>query len=730
MNQRDGEGLEGGERDQTLDLRRYWNVIKKRRWIIIATVVTVVALALVTAMRRPKIYRATATVVVDPTAPNVLGNSNAVVQLGSGGAWINTEYYNTQLDILGSQQLARRAVARHNLHLDPRLRPAGAEAMSEDELIDQVATSVRARVSARVRKDSRVFEISAHGTDPELAREIANHVASTYRDQNVEVKRDLTGEARSFVVEQLDIAKKSLDKSETSLVQFKEKNDILSVSLDDRKNLVTQALETFSTSLTETQKKRYELQSRRRAVTLLIESEALNAPAGFLTDANPLLALRTTYLEERRKLTGLSERYGPKHPEVVEQQARVDASLNDLKREGQAMLTSMDAEIKALKDLEASYKTEVERLTIEAFKLASKERDYKDLSREAQAAEANYMQLTSRLAESRLQEQDTANNISLLDDAVLPTAPVEPNVRMAGILGLGLGLLLAFGLAFFVEFLDRSVKGQEDIEEIVGLPFLGIVPSFEMAASDRGKPIELFIARQPNSTVAECCRVVRTNILFSSPDRPLKTLVVTSSNPVEGKTMNVVNLGIVMAQSGHRTLMVDTDMRRPRLHKALGISNENGVSRLVLGETDLESAVKSTEVPNLFVLPCGPHPPNPAELLQSDRFTALAKMLSEKFDRVIYDSPPILAVTDAAVLSRVVDGTIMVVRAGRTSRDAVIRSKRAMSTVNPNIVGVVLNDVNLKSPHYDSYYNYYQYQSQETPAAAAAAAEGGGTPGR
>jgi succinoglycan biosynthesis transport protein ExoP len=724
MTQLENDGHEGGESEPSLDLRHYWNVIKKRRWILLGTTIVIAAITVVMALRRPNVYAATATVVVDPTAPNVLGNSNAVVQLGSGGAWISTEYYNTQLDIINSQGLARRVVMAGGLIRDQRLRPPGAEGLSEDALVDAVATSVRARIRARVRKESRVFEISVRDTDPEVASELANLVARTYRDQNVEVKRDLTGEARTFVVQQMDIAKGTLDKSETALVQFKETNDILSVSLDDRKNLVTQALETFSTSLTETQKKRYEIQARRKAITLLLDSEALSSPSNLLADVTTLSELRTTYLEERRKLNGFNERYGPKHPEVIAQQARVDTSLADLKREGQSVLSSMDAEIKALKDLENSYKTEVERLTAESFKLASKERDYKDLSRASQAAEANYMQLSARLAESRLQEQDTANNISLLDDAIRPSSPVEPNVRLAAILGVGFGLMLGFGLAFFVEFLDRSVKSQQDVEQVIGLPFLGMVPSFEIASSDRERP-ELLISRQPNSTAAECCRVVRTNIMFSSPDRALRTFVVTSSNPVEGKTMSVVNLGIVMAQSGHRTLLVDTDMRRPRLHKALGISNENGVSRLVLGETDLASAVKSTEVPNLFLMPCGPHPPNPAELLQSDKFAAMAKMLGEKFDRVIFDSPPVLAVTDAAVLSRVVDGTILVVRAGQTTRDAVIRSKRAMSTVNPNIIGVVLNDVNLKNPQYDSYHHYYQYQSHEPPAVAEAGKSGG-----
>ena len=251
MDQRDDEGQESGE--STLDLRHYWAVIKKRRWVIVTTLIVVTALATVTSMRKPKIYRATATVIVDPTAPNVLGNSNAVVQLGSGGAWINDEYYNTQLDIIGSQGLARKVVlANPKLVESAALRPDNAANLTEDEIVDAVANQVRTRISAKVRKGSRVFEISVKDHDPKLAADLANEVARVYRSQNVDVKRDVTGEARGFVVEQLDLAKKELDKSEQKLVSFKEDNDILSVSLDDRKNLVTTALEKFSASLTET----------------------------------------------------------------------------------------------------------------------------------------------------------------------------------------------------------------------------------------------------------------------------------------------------------------------------------------------------------------------------------------------------------------------------------------------------------------------------------------------
>ena len=175
-----------------------------------------------------------------------------------------------------------------------------------------------------------------------------------------------------------------------------------------------------------------------------------------------------------------------------------------------------------------------------------------------------------------------------------------------------------------------------------------------------------------------------------------------------------------MAQSGHRTLLIDTDMRRPRLHKILGASNEKGISSLIVGECTIEDAIKSTDIPNLWALPCGPIPPNPAELLETEKFTSLVARLNERFDRLIFDSPPILAVTDAAVLSRVSDGTVMVVRAGRTPRDSVLRAKQLVRGVNGRIAGVVLNDVDLKNPHYTSYYHYYHYKYADSPGSAAA----------
>lgn len=719
---------QGRQVDPAFDLRHYWNVVKKRRWVILAVVIVATAGSMVFASRQPRIYKATATVIVEPQAPKILGGEiGEILELGAGQWWSSLEYFNTQLKIITSRALARAVVNKYKLHRDPRVVGDPPPGASEESLIEQATSAVQGRVQVAIQKESRVFAISVRDSDPKLARDLANYVADVYIEQNLAVKHDVTRIARGWVAKQLDTARAELHAAENALHKFKKENNILSVSLQDRQNMISQALETFTGALTETQRKRLELEARRKALGALIaETTAETAPSTYFSPTPAVEELRVKFLEERRQLQVLDERYGPKHPQVIAQRERMDAAFRDLKAEVESHIRSIDGEIKALKDSEAKFRAEVDKLTQDALDLNQREIEYKRLVRNAQTAEEIYALLLKRMNESGLEQQDYANNIRLLDEALLPARPVEPDVKKSGVLGLAVGLMLGFGLAFAIEFLDRSVKTQEDIESLVGIPFLGMIPSVE-ASSGAGAP-DLHVASHPNSTVAECCRVVRTNILFCSPDRPIRTLLVTSSNPIEGKTINVVNLGVVMAQSGHRTLLVDTDMRRPRLHKALGVSNENGVSRVVVGESTIDAAVKTTDVPNLFVLPCGPIPPNPAELLQTEKFAALARALADRYDRVIFDSPPVLAVTDAAVLSRVVDGVVLVMRAGRTTRDAALRARRAIQKVKASIVGGILNDVNLKNPHYASYYHYYQYKYHEAPAPASAPATAAGGP--
>jgi capsular exopolysaccharide synthesis family protein len=293
---------------------------------------------------------------------------------------------------------------------------------------------------------------------------------------------------------------------------------------------------------------------------------------------------------------------------------------------------------------------------------------------------------------------------------------VRPDLRVNLLVALALGLVLGVGLALAIEALDSSVRTQEHLEQL-GATFLGIIPRVQPAAGEAAD--DLVVHRAPSSAVAECCRAIRTNLLFMSPDKPLKTILVTSSSPQDGKTTAAVDLSITMADSGNRVLLLDADMRRPRVHTALGVQGGKGLSSLILGEVTLEDAVQPTAVRNLFALPCGPIPPNPSELLHTAAFAAVIRSAAQQFDRIIIDSPPIAAVSDALIVSTQVDGTVVVVKAGATTRDAARRTLRSLADVNARVLGVVLNDVDAKDSRYGGYHYSYGYYSGEKRGEAA-----------
>jgi capsular exopolysaccharide synthesis family protein len=306
------------------------------------------------------------------------------------------------------------------------------------------------------------------------------------------------------------------------------------------------------------------------------------------------------------------------------------------------------------------------------------------------------------------------SNARILDAARPDPAPIRPRVRNNLVLGLLLGLLGGLGLAFALEQLDTTVKSQGDVEEKIGVPFLGILPRVTVERDAPAGDLDLFVYRHPKSTAAEACRAVRTNLLFMSPDRPLRTMLVTSSGPREGKSATVIATGIAMAQSGGRVVLVDTDMRRPRLHRALGVPNDRGVSSVLVGDASLDDVVKSTEVPGLFLIPSGPIPPNPAELFHTQAFRDFIASVATHFERVIFDSPPVNAVADSVVLATQVDGTLLVLRADTTNKALARRAIRVLTDVKAKVFGAVLNDVELRSGKYGELYAAYASEYHES----------------
>jgi polysaccharide biosynthesis transport protein len=383
----------------------------------------------------------------------------------------------------------------------------------------------------------------------------------------------------------------------------------------------------------------------------------------------------------------------------------------NLKQEIDNILEGAKAEYQGcLRTLEG-LKIELEKVKDQARDLTLKQVDYNRLQRERDSNLKVFEQVLMRIKEIDLSGMLKVNNLRLLDRAKPPQDPASPNIRLNVLVGIFLGLMLSLGTALLIELLDTTLKNAEDIQRFLAIPLLGVVPEVKI---DPGQPeallpnvTDIYAYLKPKSSLAECCRTIRTNISFMSPGKPLSRILITSASPKEGKTTIASNLGITIANTGKRVLIVDTDMRRPRIHKAFGLDNEFGISNVIMQTMTEEEAIRRTQIENLDVMTCGPIPPNPSELIGSEIFVKIMDRLSVLYDWVILDSPPVIAVTDAVILSRLVDGVVMVIEFGKTLRQVARQAKEQILGVKGHILGVVINDLDLMNREYGHYYYYY-----------------------
>lgn len=722
-----------------IDIRRYLGIIRKRAWIIAAVVALGITTAVVYTKRKPKIYRATASVVIDPTPPQVFGSQiQEVIQLGAGSYWSNQEYYNTQLQVIAKFDLARRTVEdERNAALTAKLlelEPAHMSSGITKEQVQEAADLFRVMIKATQTRESRIVNIHVEHSDPELAIALANAHARSYYEYSKGVRGEDSKEASEILLRELQSAEQKLRESEQKLLKFKEDNDLLSVSLEDKQNILAADIARYTAALSDSRIKRIELTSVRARAQSLKGEDVLESPLFALTSSSTIFdSMKDQYLREKQRLGELAQDLGPRHPEYQSQQQKVDQQLEALKAEARLALRELDERYQAFLASEQQFQAEVERLKAEAFEIGPKTVEYNQLMREHQSDEENYRMILSRLSASELTRRNTTTNVSIhteAREADLVYPRLSLNLAIAGMFSLMVGL----AVAFLLDFLDRTIKSPDVVERAVGAPLLGMIPVVEDIEDndDRATQRErdLYVFHNQASSVAEHCRSIRTNILFSSANRPMKTLTISSPQPREGKTTTTIYLGTIMAQSKQRVLLVDTDMRRPRLHFTL-LDKEisRGLSNLLLPDTDIEaeldSIVQESDIPNLFVLPCGPRPPNPAELLLTDKFKEVLAALEKRFDRILLDSPPLLLMNDGVVLSRLCDGVVMVAQSGKTSIDEVMRSAKMIRDVNAPILGMILNNMDIASREYGNYYRYgygyYNYGEKSSKKDEAAA---------
>jgi len=707
------------------DLRQYLDVVLKWKWMILGVTLAVVAATAMWTFSRTKLYQANTSVLVNKVTPEVLGSKvREVVDLARESYSDTEEYLQNQVAVACSTAVASRAARQHNLKANRRFW--GADRRS-GRTLEEAAAMLLYLTRCSTRRKTTILDITVTHEDSALAATLANAMAQAYIEQNLDYKLSSTMGAVQWLSRRLDELRGQLDRSERSLYKFKQDNELLAVPLSGQQNLLTRQIERHSDELTRLRVKRMELGSQLEQLEAIDTRDPLGIPTAPMLDTPVIHRLKMTYVDERRKYLALRQRYLERHPLVMEQKSKMGSAGDDILREVRNRVAGVRATLRQVERHERQLASAVLAVKKQAMELTRKEQAYLQLKRPVDTTSQLYDVLLARMKESDVSGQLRTNNLQLLEPAVASRFPVRPRVRLNLVVGLLLGLLLGLGLAFLLEALDSSVKSAEDIEQVTGLVCLGAVPSVKNHIKDGGQihPVldrspALVVHHRPMSIPAESWRVVRTNLMFSSPDRELKTVVVTSACPQEGKTTIVVGLASAVAQSGKSVVIIDADMRQPRLHAIFELGRGTGLTTALRGEAEVEDLVRTTEVPGLFVLPSGPIPPNPAELCQSERLVEMVQKLAQRYDRVFLDSPPMMLVTDPVLLAARFDATLLVVRTNKTAKKTVQDCHRQLGEVGATVLGCVLNDMDISERRYRyypyrrrSYHVAYNYQRDE-----------------
>ncbi|MCJ7810123.1 MAG: polysaccharide biosynthesis tyrosine autokinase, partial [Desulfobulbaceae bacterium] len=584
------------------------------------------------------------------------------------------------------------------------------EALSSDF---NLVNAFSGRIRVEPIRNSRLVDVSVEAIDPKMAAKMANELVRAYIDQNLEAKLVAAKDAVQWLGDRIQEERRKVETAEVALLTYKEKFQIITDFSSDAEQITAQKLAQLNSQVVNAESFRVEAETRyNQAVALDDTPDMLDSIPEVLK--NELVQeIKKMEVNLYNRMSELSKKYGKRHPQMQ----AIESELEDLQKrkvqEVKRVVNSLRNEYRLAVAKEESLKKALEKQKNESLEMNKKAVQYGVLQRQAESARQMYEMLIKRFKETSLTEEMKTGNIRIVDRAETPIKPVKPKKRLNLLLGLVVGLTLGIGLAFFLEYLDNTIKLPDEVRDYLKIPYLGPVPAFAKAKNRDGIPSDLVTLHSPKSTASESFRGIRTGVLFSSADKPPQVILVSSSGPGEGKTVCASNLAVAMAQSGSRVVLLDCDMRRPRLHKMFNISREVGVSNVLVGSSTLAEAMVVDAVPNLDVIPCGPIPPNPSEMIGSNKMKDLIETLRKDYTRIIIDSPPVTAVTDSAILAQAADGLILVIRAGDTPRQIVLNGVSHLKAMNAPILGAVLNGVNTGKDSYYYYQYYYYYYGED-----------------
>ena len=703
--------------------------VRKNWEFVVAAVILGGGIALVQAKMQRPIYEAVSMVEVDPHAAQPLGNkTDSVVDVGVGGLWVDTrEYYETQYKLITSDRVLG-AVSRdlglaNDYDFMDRKEPPATPATLESS-----TTALRGHVIVEPIKYSRLVLIKVDDTNRKRAKQICDAVADAYINQNLQNAQVATADAVTWLSGQMDTVRQALEHDENALYSFKQRNDLPSTSINEASNMLRLEMQELDTALTRTRTRRQELEARFGELSKVSSDNPDQLAASELLSNGFLTSLRVRYQEaSKERLALLAEGKGENHPQVKRVDETAAEARGALLAEVRNIQGAVERDLAIVKREEAGESGLFEAARQRAVDLNMKEIEYHRLDRGREENEKLYELLLGRMKEADLARMMRVNNIRVVDLAKEPGAPIRPRVTLNVGIGLFFGIVLGVAFAWMREQLDTSLKTPDDVETKLAVTFLGLLPEVgeddepgggrrrrrrrRLAQTVPEHP-ELIVHARPMSGMAEAARSIRTNLMFMNPDRPHRTLLVTSAAPSEGKTTVACTIAIAFAQGGQRVCIVDCDLRRPRLHRIFDRAGDVGATNAVIGEATIDDVAKPTGIDNLWSVPAGPTPPNPADMLHSTRFHKFIQDLAERFDRVIIDSPPVIAVTDSAILSTLCDGVVFVTRAFKTSKHLSAQGLRTLRDVDAPIVGAVLNAVDLNRHEYTYYYHYYYYKRE------------------
>jgi capsular exopolysaccharide synthesis family protein len=681
-------------------LATYWYVLLKRRWTILAAVVVLTATAAAISFLTTPIYEATARLEIEPETPLLQSQSSSDVYQKVDA---DDVFLQTQIQVLKSERLVWQTIEQ--LNLASRLLPPDKAATHEsDKRKVQLIGALNSRLKVEQVPRTRMLSVSFQDPDPQLAAKVATTMANGYLEYNFREKDEAIRRS-GWMQQQVDALKANVEKSQQALVSYERQNQI--VFSGDKQNVLEQMLADQSRDLTSAQSERIQKESLYRQIL------ANRTQLASLVHDDLLEKLEEKTAELKQQYAQTVSQYGPNFPNAKRLQLQISDNQDQIQREQDRIISRMSRDFDAAYSRERLAAAGVAQQKEEVGKLNQLLVQDNILRHEFETNQQLYDSLLQRLKDATVSAALRSTNIHLVDSALPPNTPVRPHKLLNIAAAFWAGLIVGVIGAFVQEALDSSIKTAEEAEALMLTPALGVIP-FERGswlnvrnrAKDAGSnELAMSVTKNPNSALSEAFRALGTAV--SVPSRPIKTLLITSAQPGEGKTTTAINLAQALAQRNVKVLLMDCDLRKGNIAKAIGLKDDKGLTGVLSGEMDVPYALIALQ-PNLWALPAGAVPANPVGMLASQQMAILLESVAAHFEFVIIDSPPVLAVTDAAILSSLVGGVLLVAASG-TPRGALVRTSRILEASGAKILGMAINKLDSRRPSYGYSYSKYPY---------------------